>query len=114
MKFRVDLGHRPHSARFTLTWFLTFQDSASERLYERSLSHSLLARLLPLVLALAAWSTAPLVLTSLCILHAVAWWRGWSGADLLALGVAQSSLRFLSTDLSIEVLVVLRCALGKR
>ena len=114
MKFQVDQGHRSHSERFALTWFLTFQDSASERLYQRSLYQSLFARLLPLVLALAAWPTAPLTLISLCILHAVAWWRSWTGADLLALGLAQSSLRFLSKDLSIEVLVILKCAFGKR
>lgn len=114
MKFQVDQGRRSHSVRFALTWFLTFQDSASERLYEHSLSQSLLARLLPLVLALAAWSTAPFTLTSLCILHAVAWWRRWTGADMLALGLAQSSLHFLSADLSTEVLVILRCSLGKR
>ena len=96
MRFQSNFGRSAYSTRYALTWQLTFQDSASEQFYERSVYCSLFPHLLPITLAFAAWSAAPLLFTSLCVLLVLGWWRSWPGSDLLAVSVVYSALHYLT------------------
>lgn len=112
MHFRTDLGQQAYPSRFTLTWLLTFQDPASEQLYERTL-HQSLPSLLPLVLVFIAWPTAPILLTVLSALLALARWRTWPGTELIALSLVHYSLCGLDSELSTGISALVLCALGK-
>ena len=113
MRFRSNLGHEAYSSRFALTWFLTFQDSSSELLYNRTEHQSLLTFLLPLTFAIATWSVASVPLGLLCALLAFAWWRAWPKTELIVLSVVQCSLCALGSDLNSGLSTLVLCTLGK-
>lgn len=111
MRFRADLWQKAYSGRFTQTWLLTFQDSSSELLYNRTEHQSPIAYLL--ILTIAVWSVTSVLETVLCVLLAFAWWRAWPRTELLALGVVQCSLFSLGSDLNTALSTIILCVLGK-